>query len=146
MAVLTTDILLQGVRRDVAFDWLGEPGNHRFILAGVFDDIVENSPGDYSLTFRAPAARKRTMGYRFEEKDDAHGGRRVLVKTDGKRTRGSLHYSLRTMKPSTNTLVTMHFDYDPGSILGAILDSTALRQNLEGRMKLMLENIAENIG
>lgn len=145
MAVLTTDILLSGVRRDAAFDWLGEPNNHRHILVGAFDDVVENGPGDFRLAFRAPAARKRTMGYTFTLKDDSHGGRRVLVDTSGKRTKGHLHYSLRTMKPSTNTLVTLHLDYEPGGVLGAIIDATALRQALEERMAAMLENLQQAI-
>lgn len=145
MAVLTTDILLSGVRRDAAFDWLGEPANHRHILAGAFDDVIEKTPGDFDLTFSAPPGRKRTMGYTFAEKDDSHGGRRVIVDTTGKRTRGKLHYSLRTMKPSTNTLVTLRLDYDPGSILGAIIDAAALRQALEERLVAMLANLQQAI-
>ena len=145
MAVLTTDILLEGIRRDAVFEWLGDPNNHRHILAGVFPDVIENQTGDFTLSFQAPAGRKRSMGYHFDKKDDSHGGRRVLVKTTGKRTTGKLHYSLRTMKPSTNTLVTLHLDYNPGGLLGSLIDSAALRQSLEGYMKSMLTNLVDAI-
>jgi hypothetical protein len=145
MAVLTTDILLQGFRRDAVFEWLGEPDNHRHILAGAFDDVVENGSGDFTLSFRAPALRKRSMGYRFDQKDDNHGGRRILVKTTGKRTEGNLNYSLRTMKPSKNTLVTLHLDYSPGGILGAVIDAVALREALEGHLKTMMTNLEQAI-
>lgn len=145
MAVLTTDILLQGFRRDAVFEWLGEPDNHRHILAGVFEDVVENGTGDFSLSFRAPALRKRTMGYHFDQKDDNHGGRRILVKTTGKRTTGNLNYSLRTMKPSTNTLVTLRLDYSPGGLLGSVIDAVALREALEALLKSMLTNLEQAI-
>jgi len=145
MAVLTTDILLTGIRRDAVLEWLSEPANHRGIVAGAFDDVIEKAPGDFELVFSAPPGRKRTMGYQFDKRDDSHGGRRVLVNTSGKRTRGHLHYSLRTMKPSTNTLVTLHLDYDPGSILGAIMDAAGLRQALEDRLKAMLDNLQQTI-
>ena len=145
MAVLTTDILLQGFRRDLVFEWLGEPDNHRHILAGAFEDVVENKTGDFSLSFRAPAMRKRTMGYHFDQKDDAHGGRRILVKTTGKRTTGNLNYSLRTMKPSTNTLVTLRLDYSPGGLLGSVIDTVSLREALEELLKSMLTNLEQAI-
>jgi hypothetical protein len=85
------------------------------------------------------------MGYRFESKDSSHSGRRVLVVTTGKRTAGKMHYSLRTMKPSTNTMVTLHMDYAPGSVLGQLLDSAGLRTALEDKLKAILANLEREI-
>ena len=144
MAVITSDILLEGVRRDDAFEWLGDADNHRRILEGAFDDVKQTGAGQFDLTIRT-APRPRVMTYAFQSKDDSHGGRRVLVETGGKRTRGKLHYSLRTMKPSSNTLVTIHMDYDPGAVLGALLDATTLRGALEGCLKKILENVSREI-
>ncbi|MEL6342594.1 MAG: hypothetical protein AAFV53_05640 [Myxococcota bacterium] len=141
MAVLTTDILLTGVRREAAFDWLGDPTNHLRILQNAFDGVHDNRDGDFSLRFAAPAFRRRTMGYRFLKKDDSHGGRRVLVETTGKRTAGNLNYSLRTMKPSTNTMVTLHMDYTPGDLLGQLIDAVTLRDALEERWKIVLRDL-----
>ena len=141
MAVLTTDILLEGVRREAAFEWLGQADNHPRILDGAFASVSDKGGGQLDLTFQAPPGRSRTMGYRFKEADSSHSGRRVLVETTGKRTRGELHYSLRTMKPSSNTMVTLRIDYDPGNLLGQIIDAVALRQVLEDGMRAMLANL-----
>jgi len=142
MAVLTTDILIEGVRRDVAFNWLGEPANHSRFLQDAFEEVL---PGEdtrtFTLRFPAPALRTRTMDYIIQAMDDTHGGRRVLVLTSGKRTNGNLPYSLRTMKPSTNTLVTLHMDYEPGAVLGAIFDAVFLKEALELRFKQTLKNL-----
>ena len=140
MAIITKDILLTGVRRDDVFDWLGEPTNHDSIVHGAFQSI-NGSDGQYELGFQTPG-RKRVMGYRFASKDDGHGGRRIIVETDGKRTRGKLNFSLRTMKPSTNTMVTLRMDYEPGGTLGGLINSTGLSEALEAGMAAMLENIS----
>lgn len=140
MAIITKDILLTGVRRDDAFEWIGNPQNHHAILTGAFES-VSGSNGDFQLGLSTPG-RKRTMGYRFTSKDDEHGGRRVLIETTGKRTRGKLNYSLRTMKPSRNTLVTVRLDYEPGGALGGIINSTGLSEVLETGLDRMLENLA----
>jgi hypothetical protein len=140
MAIITKDILLTGVRRDDVFEWLGKPSNHDTIVAGAFDTASGND-GTYQLGITTPG-RKRTMGYRFVSKDDEHGGRRILVETDGKRTRGKLNYSLRTMKPSTNTLVTIRMDYEPGGTLGGLINSTGLAEALESGLGRLLENIS----
>ena len=139
MAIITKDILLTGVRRDDAFDWLGNPANHDAVLDGAFDSVA-GSNGDYQLGISTPG-RKRKMGYRFTAKDDDHGGRRILVETSGKRTRGKLNYSLRTMKPSRNTLVTIRMDYEPGGTLGGLINSTGLAEALETGLGKMLENL-----
>lgn len=137
MAVITTDILLEGVGRETAFAWLCVPANHKVLLEGAFDGMVEEGGGAYTLTVATPM-RRRQMRYRFEQPDDSHGGRRVLVSTSGKRFEGKLSYSLRTMKPSTNTLVTLHLDFDPGPA-GAL----ALRLGLEDRLRAALVRCLE---
>ncbi len=140
MTVITTDLLLTGIRRDAAFAWLSKPDNHTGILSGAFAD-VSGSAGQYDITVHT-SLRSRKMTYRFDRADDSHGGRRVLVTISGKRTRGTLHYSLRTMKPSTNTLVTIHMDYDPGSLLGLVANSTGLREALETGWAAVLKNMS----
>ena len=143
MAVITTDILLEGFRRDAVFDWLGDPANHPRLLNGAFDKVVDKGNGTYEVHFKATKAR--VMGYRFESKDSSHSGRRILIETTGKRTAGKMHYSLRTMKPSTNTMVTLHMDYAPGTVLGQLLDSAGLRTALEGKLEAILASLAREI-
>jgi hypothetical protein len=140
MAIITQDILITGTKRDDAFDWLGDPNNHDQVTADAFDS-VSGSAGNYQLGLATPG-KKRTMGYKFVAKDDSHGGRRVIVETDGKRTRGKLNFSFRTMKPSTNTLVTLRLDYDPGGALGGLINSSGLGDALESGCRKMLENFA----
>jgi hypothetical protein len=144
MAIVTTDILLEGIRRDSAFAWLSDPGNHRLLVQDAFDGFAEKGPGDFTLTVKS-GGRSREMGYRFDRADDSHGGRRVLVDTTGKRFQGHLHYSLRTMKPSSNTLVTLHVDYDPGAVLGALLDRSGMNQRLDACCRRVLENLSRVI-
>ena len=143
MAIITVDVLLTGIRRDDAFDWLGDPNNHDALLHDAFDGVT-GSGGRYECQISTPG-RKRTMGYQFESKDDSHGGRRIIVKTTGKRTEGRINYSLRTMKPSSNTMVTLHMDYNPGNILGAVINSTSLQQDLEQRLVRCLEQLQQKI-
>lgn len=139
MAVITTDILLEGVQRDVVFDWLSKPEHHDRLLEGVFQDLRREDGQSWSGKLPSkPVARP--LRYVFERPDDSHGGRRVLCRTEGRRLAGSLHYSLRTMKPSTNTLLTIHLDYEPGKVLGAALDQLILRKDLEAALKRILEN------
>ena len=142
MAIITKDILLTGVKRDDVFRWLGEPTNHDHVVNGAFDSI-KGSHGQYELGFQT-LGRKRVMGYRFASKDDGHGGRRVIIETDGKRTRGKLNFSLRTMKPSTNTMVTLRMDYEPGGTLGGLINSTGLSEVLDTALTTMLENISSH--
>ena len=144
MAVITTDILLKGFRRESVFDWLGDPANHPRLLNGAFDKVVDKGGNTFELHFKA-TPKNRVMGYQFDSKDNSHSGRRILVKTTGKRTSGKLHYSLRTMKPSTNTLVTLHMDYSPGPLLGQLLDSAGLRAALEQKLNAILDNLSREI-
>ena len=144
MAVITTDILLEGIRRDTVFDWLGDPANHMSLLQGAFEDVRKIEPGTYEMKLRSkPVARP--IRYVVDRKDDSHGGRRVICRTEGRRLAGSLHYSLRTMKPSTNTLLTVHFDYEPGKVLGAVLDQAVLRKDLAAALKRIAENASTAI-
>ena len=139
MAIITVDVLLTGIRRDDAFEWLGDPNNHDALLRDAFDSVT-GSGGHYECQINTPG-RKRTMGYEFESKDDSHGGRRIIVKTTGKRTEGRINYSLRTMKPSTNTLVTIRMDYSPGGALGEIINSSGLSAALEAGIRRILDNL-----
>jgi hypothetical protein len=143
MAVLTTDILLRGIKRDQVFDWLGDPENHRRILEGAFEGMKVVGPGQFELTFTAPV-KKRTLGYRFSGLDDSHAGRRANVVTTGKRMEGELHYSLRTMKPSSNTLVTLHMDVPTGGIDAVIFDNF-VRKPLEASFVKILDNLSRII-
>ena len=146
MAVLTTDIMLRGIRREEVFDWLGDVNNQRKILEGTFDEMKELAPGHWEFTLKTPIMT-RVMTYRFTGMDDSHGGRRVQVETSGKRFAGQLHYSLRTLKPSTNTLVTLHMDFDPGGPgpLGELIFDNFVRKNLEVALAKVLENLSDKI-
>ena len=144
MAVLTTDLLLQGIRRDAVFSWLGEPWSHGPILEGVFEDCRKLGPDSWELDIKA-GPRTRTMNWHFDRTDDSHGGRRVYVRTSGKRFRGTISFSLRTMKPSTNTLVTLHYDFDPGGFLGGIAMAAGLEDALVSGMKRILENLEREL-
>ena len=141
MAVITTDILITGMRRDDVFAWLSDPDHHDPILEGAFDGCMRGTTKEWTLDISVPG-RPRKMGYHFVKADESHGGRRVLIETSGKRVAGKMNYSLRTMKPSTNTLVTLHLDYSPGGALGSVLNAAGLRAALENGMAKMLENLA----
>ena len=56
-----------------------------------------------------------------------------------------MNYSLKTMRPSTNTLVTVHMDYEPGGMLGAIVDSAGLRDGLQKAFTKVLENLQRQL-
>lgn len=144
MAVLTTDLLLQGVRRDAVFAWLGDQANHGRILQGTFDGCAEQSESTYVLTVKA-GPRTRSLVWCFDRTDDSHGGRRVYVRTEGKRFRGTMSFSLRTMKPSTNTLVTLHYDFSPGGVLGSMAMAAGLEDALLKGMKQILDNLESEL-
>lgn len=144
MAVITSDILLEGVHRDLVFAWLGDPANTRRLLEGAFDGVVDKGPTEWEVSLKI-SPKARVMGLRFVGADDSHGGRRVLLDASGKRTEGKVSYSLRTMKPSANTLVTVHMDYDPGSVLGALIDRAGLQARLDQGWKATLDNLGRLI-
>lgn len=120
MAVLTRDIIINGYRRDDVFKWMSDFEVHAHFMKAGFPNLVQLDNQTLSLPFFG-GYKQRTLIYRFIEADDRHEGRRIKLETDGKRLKGSLHYSLRTVKPSTDTMVTIHMDYDAGSMLGKVL-------------------------
>ena len=140
MPVLTADTTIPGVRRESVFQWLSRPDNHRRFLEAAFSAVTEKAPG--ALELGVPLHfREHRFRYTFTGTDDTHGGRRILVRTDSRRVRGNLRYSLRTEKPSTHTLVTLHLDYDPGWV-GYALDRIILRTRLERLFHDALENLS----
>lgn len=144
MAVITVDTLVEGVRRDDVFAWLSDPSHHEQLVRAGFDEVETVGPGVFRAVLRMPG-RPIGVEYRFEKADDTHGGRRVLVHLGGKRTAGEMHWSLRTMKPSTNTLVTLHADYKSGRVLGPILDALFLQKALEKGMSAMLDAVQRDL-
>ncbi len=144
MSVLTTDILLENIKRDDALHWLSEPAHHQKLLEGAFDGLKADGPQAYTVTLKTPP-RTREMTYTFDHVDEEHGGRRVHVRLGGKRTTGKLHYSLRTMKPAGNTLVTLHADIEGGGLLGMIAEWAGMRERLDRGFKAMLDNLKREV-
>ncbi|MED5373510.1 MAG: SRPBCC family protein [Myxococcota bacterium] len=140
MSVITVDVQVEGLKRKQVFAWLGEPDNHQRILDGAFDEVSREGDREWQCTLKL-FPKARTLRYRFLQMDDSHGGRRCLCETEGKRVGGKLHYSLRTPRAKKATLVTLHYDYDPGSILGQALNAAGLREGLEGAMEACLRNL-----
>ena len=140
MSVYTTDVLIEGVRRDDVLAWLSEPRNHRAIVEGAWDGLKETGTGCFELDIKAPP-RPRTLSYTFDRVDEEHGGRRIHVALDGRRLKGKLHYSLRTMKPSTNTLVTLHADFEGNGYILLAYEKMGLRPRMESAFKRMIENV-----
>ncbi len=142
MAVITKDVLVVGMKRDDVLAWLGQADNHARILEGAFASCDASGSGAWTLGL-ACQDKQRTFTYRFDRVDDAHGGRRVLCTTEGKRVKGKLHYSLRTMKPSTNTMITLHADYEAGGALGRVLDGMTVRPALEVAWQRAMDNLEQ---
>ena len=140
MSVITADILLSNARRDEVFAWLGNPANHPVFLTKVFSSLQEMSPSSFQLSLEA-GFKKRTFLYTFDKKDDSHGGRRIRIQTSGKRAEGTISYSLRTMKPSRNTLLTITWDYSAGGQLGLLLNHLSIQQAYMACIKKILTEI-----
>lgn len=128
MTVLTRDVLVNGLRRDDVFRWLSDFSVHIPFLQAGFPNLQHIDDSTVLLPFQG-GWKQRELSYRFIEADDRHEGRRIQIATDGKRLKGHLHFSLRTMKPSTDTMVTLHMDYDSGSLLGKVLEQD-IKDNL----------------
>ena len=143
MPVMTKDILLEDVRRDDLFEWLGNMENHLSFLKSATKDVQQQSSTELTLTI-ASKFKSRQVGYILKKKDDEHGGRRVRIETTGKRSNGLLSYSLRTMKPSRNTMLTITWDYKSGSILGLVLEQLSLQESYEEFLKAILQHIKEH--
>lgn len=143
MPVITRDVTIRGSRRDVVFEWLSEPSHHERILRGAFDVRVLG-PGILELGFRA-GAFAGTVSYELVGKDDDHGGRRVAVRLTGRCAAGTLRYSLRTTKPSTDTLVTLHVDYTAGGLVGHVLEAVFLRRPFEEAWRRVLQNLVREL-
>jgi hypothetical protein len=144
MSVYTTDVLIEGVRRDDVLAWLSEPKNHRAIVEGAWDGLRETGTGCFELDVKSPP-RPRVLAYTFDRVDEEHGGRRVHVALSGRHVNGKLHYSLRTMKPSTNTLVTLHADFEGNGYLLLAAEKLGLRPRLERAFKAMADNVLREV-
>ncbi len=144
MSVYTTDVLIEGVRRDDVLTWLATATNHRAILEGAFDGLRETGTGCFELDINSKP-RPRVLSYTFDRVDEEHGGRRVHVALDGRRLKGKLHYSLRTMKPSTNTLVTIHADFSGNGYLLMAAEALGLKPRLDAAFRTMTENVLREV-
>ncbi len=143
MTVLTRDVLVNGLRRDDVFQWMAEFSVHPEFLKTGFPELQVRDEQTVILPFSG-GWKKRELVYRFIEADDSHAGRRIQILTEGKRLEGHLHYSLRTMKPSTDTMVTLHMDYDPGSVLGKVLEND-INEHLAERFVQCLQQLKTNV-
>jgi hypothetical protein len=143
MSVITTDALIVGIRRDDVMAWLGQPTVHARFLTNGFE-VQTRSDTECLLTLRMPG-RSIDIGYHFDKIDETHGGRRVLCSTSGKRAQGKLRYSLRTMKPAKNTLITLHHDYKSGRLLGPLLDAAGTRKALEAAWAEVIQGLVDEI-
>ena len=143
MPVMTKDILLEDVRRDDLFEWLGNMENHLSFLKSATKDVQQQSSTNLTLTI-ASKFKSRQVGYILKKKDDEHGGRRIRIETTGKRSSGLLSYSLRTMKPSRNTMLTITWDYKSGSILGMVLEQLSLQESYEEFLNTILQHIKKH--
>lgn len=140
MAVITTDVVIEDMKRETVLEWLGNPENHAKLLEGAFAKVTQEGSGKFKLVLSTPI-KQRDISYTFLRVDEEHGGRRVHISLEGSRVGGTLHYSLRTMKPSTNTLVTLHIDYNTGGTLGTLIDHAGLRRAYEDAWKKVLQNL-----
>jgi hypothetical protein len=144
VSVYTTDVLVEGIRRDDVLVWLSNPANHRAIVTGAFDGMSESGPGHYALELKSPP-RPRTIDYSFDRVDEEHGGRRIHIKLAGRHVNGTLTYSLRTMKPSTNTLVTLHVDLFGNGYLLLVAEKLGLRPRLEKALADCAANVKREL-
>ena len=59
MSVITTDTLIEGIRRDDVLAWLSNPDSHDKFLQGAFDDVKRTG----ERTFPAFAGRLGPVSY-----------------------------------------------------------------------------------
>ena len=142
MPVITTDILLDRVKRDDAYEWLCNFQHHRQFLYATFSIVSDNDISEDRLTLSYEGGYKnRQMEYVLLERDENHGGRRIKIAVSGKRTNGIVKYSLRTLKPSSNTMLTIHMDYQSKGFLDWMINKTALQKDLEEHWKRVAQEI-----
>ncbi len=143
MPVITRDITVDSVGRDELFAWLREPEHHRRILDGAFASVQSVGQGVFELQLPLSGSLSHRLCYELERFDQEHGGRRVWVRTLGRRVKGTLRYSLTSLGGGAGTRVTLHLDYSPGRALGILVDRLMLRQALERASDAMLQNMAD---
>jgi hypothetical protein len=146
MAVITRDVTIPGHDRDEVYAWLTTPGHHQGILEGAFERVERVADGVFELELRLTGALTHRLVYEFVRGDRAHDGRRVHVRTLGRRVPGDLRYSVRASRGAPGAQVTLHLDYKPGRALGLIVDRLMLREALEGASDTMLQNLARLLG
>ena len=143
MPVLTSDILLEDIQRDDIFEWLGNLDNHLLFLTPSVQKIEKISMNELSISLTTNI-KNRSFLYTVHKKDDEHGGRRIKIITTGKRSTGILSYSLRTMKPSRNTMLTITWDYEVGSALGLLLNTVSLSKSYQRFLNDITAQIDKN--
>ena len=144
MPVITTDVLLEQVKRDDAYEWLCDFECHRQFLYATFSIVSDNEISKDKLTLSYDGGFKnRQMEYVLSERDENHGGRRIKIALSGKRTTGYVKYSLRTLKPSSNTMLTIHMDYQSTGVVGWLINKIALQQDLEEHWKRVGQAIVQ---
>lgn len=144
MPVITRDITVEDLRRDTVFQWLGQPENLFSVLQAGFPEARERGPDRWELSLPLPW-RVLGFGCVLEARDDSRGGRRIVLRTEGRRTRGTVRFSLTTTRPATHTLVTLHADYDPGAVAGRLVDWMVLRNRLEAAWSRVLEAVPDRV-
>ena len=144
MPVVTTDALVDGVKREAVMEWLSEPRNHGRALSEAFSSFKQDRDDSWRVELAGPP-RPVKIHYIFDRPDTSHSGRRILCRVEGKRVEGSLKWSLRTEKPSTNTRVTLHHDYNAGRLLGPLLDAASTRKALEAAWQRVVDKAAAEI-
>jgi hypothetical protein len=142
MPVITRDAIIPGPTAEATFAWLSEPSHHATLASGAFAAVTERGPGVLELTLAIGPGFSLRLDYAVDRSECEHGGRRVHVRIRGRRTRGALRFSLRPAHPGPATLATLHLDYEPGHLLGMVVDRLLLRQALEGACDRLLQNLA----
>ena len=142
MPVLTCDILIENLHKDALFEWLGNLQNHIPFLAHAFDSVVQN-PESFMLAISTPI-KTYYLEYALDKKDDEYSGKRIRIKTMGKRGSGQMNFSLRTMKPSRNTMLTITWDYSPGSVLGFLLNKAFFEDIYMKAIQDIVQHIQQN--
>ena len=138
------DILVEGVHRNSVLEWFGDPAHHALVLERAFGSLTTVGDRRWSFTL-ASRPRPREVEWHFVEVDERHGGRRIQVELSGRRTNGFLRFSLRTMKPSSNTLVTLHAEYESGKFFGEMMNRMTIQKAFEKGFRDVLSAVKTEI-